>query len=607
MLYNNLIYFLVIILLLTLKQVPEAPELPARLAVALFLVKGYLFIQGLRHLFATPRVTSPQRYFAAELRGSLLAIAVMAADIFLLDCQYWFSRLPLAGRLPMLTSAWGLALFFGYLAVLWDTARPAYQQVFGRGYSRRSFILSNLRSNLPIVLPWLLVSLLFDLLELIPWLPLRRFLHSPSSELAVFPTFLLILAFVLPVIMTRFWGCTSLPPGPARSRIEAFCAQERVGYRDIVLWPLFEGQVLTAGVMGFIRSFRYLLVTPALLRTLTPVEIEAVMAHEIGHVKRHHMLLYLFVFLGFLPLAKLAEAGLTQFVLGLELFYRIAAHLPQGPETALHAVGVAVPVLLLVLYFRVIFGFFMRNFERQADLYAIQAMGSGAPLVQVFERIAELSGGIRDLPSWHHFGIGERIDYLLGCEEDARQIGRHHRKVYAALAVYLLCFAGTTFAGWRLPDDALQGVQAARYTEAVYESRIAAEPENYLWHQLLADLQSARKEYAKAIAAYTEALRLHPANPEARNNLAWLLLTAEDRGLRDPARALALAQEAVELSASPHILDTLATALWQNGLQELALATETRAQELEKDPQLGSYYAEQMEKFASRGYDPAKD
>ena len=58
--------------------------------------------------------------------------------------------------------------------------------------------------------------------------------------------------------------------------------------------------MITAGVMGLIKQFRYILVTRSLLQRLTPYEIEAVIAHEIGHVKKKHLLFYLIFFAGYM-------------------------------------------------------------------------------------------------------------------------------------------------------------------------------------------------------------------------------------------------------------------------------------------------------------------
>ena len=63
--------------------------------------------------------------------------------------------------------------------------------------------------------------------------------------------------------------------------------------------------------MGLIKQFRYILVTPALLQLLEPFEIDAVIAHEIGHIKQKHLLFYLFFFIGYLILAFSALDFLT--------------------------------------------------------------------------------------------------------------------------------------------------------------------------------------------------------------------------------------------------------------------------------------------------------
>ncbi len=83
----------------------------------------------------------------------------------------------------------------------------------------------------------------------------------------------------------------------------------------MLLWPVFEGQMLTAGVMGLIKRFRYLLITPSLLQLLTPEELKGVVAHEIGHIRKNHMFFYLLFFGGYALLALLFYQLLTQYLL----------------------------------------------------------------------------------------------------------------------------------------------------------------------------------------------------------------------------------------------------------------------------------------------------
>ena len=77
----------------------------------------------------------------------------------------------------------------------------------------------------------------------------------------------------------------------------------------------------------------------------------------------------------------------------------------------------------------------------------------------------------------------------------------------------------------------------------------------------------------------------HPdASMYVLNNAAWDLLTNEHAELRDPARALPLAQRAVDKSGAnnPAVLDTLALAQHLTG--DTAAAIETLRRAVELDP-----------------------
>ncbi len=596
MIYNNLIYILVVLFILSTRAVPAEPQLPAVAALLFFLLKAAGYFLLARHLFRRNRQAGEPEYFATEQKLSILAILSFGLDIYLLDAAYYFAKLPLAAALPTITQWGGLVLFFGYLCLMWTAGRPVYANVFGRRHGVSAFLAANLKINLALVLPWLLLSLLFDLLQFVPLPALHALLAAPWGEPLLILLFFLLLLIFFPALIIRLWGCTPMPAGPLRQQIEAFCRRHRIGYADIMLWPLFEGRLLTAGVMGIAGRFRYLLITPALLETMTPEEVEAVMAHEVGHVKRYHLQLYLLFFLGFGLLTQLATYPFLAFLLNSDLFYQAVMLSGRSPVTALTVASSTALLLLMILYFRYLFGFFMRNFERQADLYALSAIGEAAPLIRVFEKIAWLGGKIRDLPSWHHFGIGQRIDFLRQSEADPRCIARHHRKVYTALTLFVVAMAAGAFFLARMPAELLEGAPKTRFAEALLLEKTKAEPTNPLWYHYLGDLRFTLREFSGAQAAYEEALRLDPANPETLNNLAWLLLAADDQALLDPPRALALAQQAARRVPVPaHILDTLATAYWANGDRARAITLERQA--LASAPDNRPYYEEQLQRF----------
>lgn len=596
--YNNLIYFLVVILILTTNAIPDQPQFSLFSTLSLFFLKLLFFRLVLKRIFYRSPITAAEQYAAAERKGSILAIVVCAMDIYLLDGQYYFAKLPLAENLPVLISLSGLFLFSLYLSILWTTARKSYQTTFGRAQTTRSFVFTNLKTNLPIIMPWIFLSFLADLLQLAPFPAVHKILQSTWGEPIIFLLFFSIMIIIFPALITRLWNCTPLPPGLVRKRIEEFCKIHQVRYKEIMIWPLFEGQALTAGVMGFIKSFRYLLITPALINALTADELEAVIAHEVGHVKKRHLQLYLLIFLGFGLLTQLFTYPFLSLIANSDLFYTLIHFSAKEPGNALAFASTVPMFLLTIIYFRFVMGFFMRNFERQADLYALQAMKSSAPIIQVFEKISWLSGNIRDLPSWHHFSISQRIDCLRQCSVNPNLIQRHDQKVRFFLLGLLLLFSLSAFLLWKAPTNEISGSSREKFAVAVIANKIKQDPQNQTLHQLLGDLQYSRKKYKETIQAYDECLRLAPDNYEVLNNLAWLYLTVERPSFRNPEKALLLAIRAAAQNQSPYILDTLALAYWQNGYPDRAVTTIQKA--IMQNPKEVEYYQMQLNKFRTR-------
>jgi tetratricopeptide (TPR) repeat protein len=237
----------------------------------------------------------------------------------------------------------------------------------------------------------------------------------------------------------------------------------------------------------------------------------------------------------------------------------------------------------------------MRNFERQADAQVFKALGDSTPLISSLEKIGWLSGNIRNKPSWHHFSIAQRVEFLEKCNRDKSFIARHDRKVYSSLIFFivLLVFSGTII--WNLPME-LDDEANIKFVEAVIQQKAKREPDKAIWQRLTGDLKQELGQDAESLAAYEKALVLEPDNPETLNNLAWLLITAEDPAVSNPDQALFLALEASSLQpAAGYILDTLAAAYWANGMLDEALKTEERA--IGRDPANHVFYRRQMDFF----------
>jgi STE24 endopeptidase len=112
--------------------------------------------------------------------------------------------------------------------------------------------------------------------------------------------------------------------------------------------------------MGFVSRYRYILLSDLLLDTMTDEQIEAVFAHELGHIVHRHMAwLMVCVFV------------LTLFNIGGGAW---ATHWMSDIGLNTEAAQAVVIGTAYLFKFLLLFGFVSRRFERQADVFAARTM-----------------------------------------------------------------------------------------------------------------------------------------------------------------------------------------------------------------------------------------
>ena len=601
--FGNFIYFIVVLLIYLIYQPPEDIALNGFEVFALFcgfiivfaLFTRLQFLQLSRRIADSGFKSLDNQYHAIVIRQSVLAILLFTIDVWGLNLPAYFMNLPVFSTFPTLLALFFLGLFVFYLAIVWYFAHGTYQRLYRADISKKSWVGSNIMFSLPVLLPWLLLSGVADIIGILPFETPKWFLNTDLGQGVYFLVFLLGVAIIGPSIIKQFWRCKPLVSGNARSRIENICDRADLEYNDILHWPIFGGKMITAGVMGLVKKFRYILVTNALLHLLEPDELDMVIAHEIGHVKKMHLVFYLVFFAGFLLISHTVVKLIIRLIYSSEPYFWIITVTGASEETVASFATALVFITLFLLYFRFIFGYFMRNFERQADIYVYSLFDTSKPLVSTLGKIAASSGQSADRPNWHHFSIRERIDYLLKCESDTRWITRHNRKVRNSILIFLagIFLLGTT--GHYLDIGVVRPRVNAQFIEKVLLKEIDKSPDNPNLYLLLGDLYFENSEYAGVRDAYEKAIELNPESTHGLNNLAWLYATCEDENVRDPVRALELAKRATAIEASAHILDTLAESYFVNGRYEDAIEAEQRALSLAKKDR--SIYKKQLEKF----------
>ncbi|MCW5201391.1 peptidase M48 Ste24p, partial [Desulfobulbus sp. US4] len=192
---------------------------------------------------------------------------------------------------------------------------------------------------------------------------------------------------------------------------------------------------------------------------------------------------------------------------------------------------------------------------------------------------------------------------LEKCENHQRNIRLHDWKVSCSLAVYVFLISAGSWSLHHLDTESLYDSSQTHYAKVVIEvleEKIQQEPESSRWFKWFGDLMVKNGKELAALQAYEKAVASPPVSPELANNMAWLLLTAKDRSLRDPVRALALARSAARFSEQGYILDTLATALWANGKVREAVAAARKAAEI--DGEGLAYYQQRMDTFRQESW-----
>jgi STE24 endopeptidase len=228
--------------------------------------------------------------------------------------------------------------------------------------------------------------LLALVLKLIEWTGANWWLLAAAVVVA----FQLLLLLIAPaIIMPLFNKFTPLPEGALRKRL--FTLAQRTGFptRSIeVMDGSKRSRHSNAFFTGFGR-FRKIVLFDTLIVQLTEPELESVVAHEIGHYKKRHVMKLLGVSIAGVLVAFAAIAWLTR----QQSFYHAFGFEHQGNFAAANVV----PAMLLFALLAGTISFWAspfihiwsHRFEYEADAFARAAMGEARSLIYALRKLSE--------------------------------------------------------------------------------------------------------------------------------------------------------------------------------------------------------------------------
>ena len=228
--------------------------------------------------------------------------------------------------------------------------------------------------------------LLALVLKLIVWTGANWWLWAATVVIA----FQLLLLLVAPaIIMPLFNKFTPLPIGALRERLFALAQRTDFPTRSIeVMDGSKRSRHSNAFFTGFGR-FRKIVLFDTLIAHLTEPELESVLAHEIGHYKKRHVVKLLSVSIAGVFVAFAAIAWLAR----QQWFYRAFGFEHQGGFAA----ASVVPAMLLFALLAGTISFWLspfihtwsRRFEYEADAFARATMGEAQSLIHALRKLSQ--------------------------------------------------------------------------------------------------------------------------------------------------------------------------------------------------------------------------
>lgn len=328
--------------------------------------------------------------------------------------------------------------------------------------TRASYVLLQARLNILLILvPILIIVALGEVVDLFLPVDPRTGRNAPVNEIASFGATLLVL-LCSPLLARVLLTVKPLPAGEVRDDLLEICHGHGVRVREILLWDT-HGSMINGAVMGFLGRLRYVLLTDALVESMRRDQLRAVMAHEIGHVRRRHMpWLIVAMLASLIGPAVLVEGGLIAVAIGLPEW-------EQSGRATLEAIALGLTLLGAFLAF----GWISRRYERQADTFAVQHLSgvrtakrepddaaAPAPVVtthaatamqSALEQVARLNAISPRRRSWRHGSILSRQLYLASLIGRPARVLPIDRQVRSIKLATLLVLFGSAAAMLLLP------------------------------------------------------------------------------------------------------------------------------------------------------------
>jgi len=211
----------------------------------------------------------------------------------------------------------------------------------------------------------------------------------------LFMALFVVLAQLAPVVLFPiFYKFEPLENEELRRRLVVLSEHAGTRVRGVYRWKLSEKSKKANAALTGLGATRRIILADTLLDNYTSDEIEAVLAHELGHQVHRHILKSIFV-----------QAGITLFgfwAANWALHYAVDHHLFDfdGLHDFANLPLLALVATVLSFLLMPALNAYSRYNERQADRYAFESIASVEPFISSMNKLAEQNLAERTPAKW---------------------------------------------------------------------------------------------------------------------------------------------------------------------------------------------------------------
>src|SRR5579862_9644363 len=229
--------------------------------------------------------------------------------------------------------------------------------------------------------------------EILYWLMRQTPQHWWIIAWAVFLGLMVLLAQIAPVVLFPiFYKFEPLENEELKRRLIVLSERAGTRVRGVYKWHLSEKSKKANAALTGLGATRRIILADTLLDNYSPDEIEAVLAHELGHHVHRHILKSIFV-----------QAGITLFgfwAANWALHYAVDQHMFEELSDFANLPLLALVSVVLSFLLMPALNAYSRFNERQADRYAFESIASVEPFISSMNKLAEQNLAERTPSKW---------------------------------------------------------------------------------------------------------------------------------------------------------------------------------------------------------------